>query len=210
MKPQARPPVRPGRRVLIIGDSHCVGHFGKSLDQACRDSGAIVRTYASCSSHPIWWFDGTRTHCGYFARDEKGRSLRVPFGGLKRTPKLPILCRQFAPELAIVALGANMIDYSRETVISTSAKMARYLDARQAEICWIGPPVIRLQPRWKLDRLYGWLRQAVEPYASYIDSRSWTWYPETGGDGIHYRGSEGRKIAAGWAHKAFDAIQAGD
>lgn len=200
-------PVRPGRRVLILGDSHTVGHFGKSLDQACRDAGAKVRTYASCSSHPIWWFDGTRTHCGYFSRDERGKILRVPFGTLKRTPRLPELWRQFEPELVIVGLGANMTDYSRETVQTTCHKMASYLHNKGADIIWVGPPIIRLQPRWKLDRLYGWLRAAVSPPAEFIDSRPWTYYPETGGDGIHYRGLEGRKIAAHWASEVFSAIQ---
>lgn len=200
-------PVRPERRVLVLGDSHTVGYYGKCLDQACRDAGAQVRTYASCSSHPIWWFDGTRTHCGYFSRDQQGKILRVPFGTLKRTPKLPELWRQYQPELVIISLGANMIDYSHETVQTTSAKMAHYLDNKGAEIIWVGPPVIRLQPRWKLDRLYSWLRSAVSPPCRFIDSRPWTYYPETGGDGIHYRGAEGRKIAAYWAKQVFQTIQ---
>lgn len=208
MRPAERPLIRPGRKVLLIGDSHCCGTFGKTLDQACRDAGARVRSYASCSSHPIWWFDGTRTHCGYFARDERGRIQRVPFGVLKPTPRLPLLWRQFQPELVLVALGANMIDYRRETIQATSARLAAYLDARGAEIGWIGPPVIRLQPRWKLDRLYGWLQAAVKPYALFIDSRPWTHYPATGGDGIHFRGAEGRRIAADWARAVFEQLQA--
>lgn len=188
-----------GQRLLIIGDSHTVGHYGKTLDQACRDQGALVRSYASCSSHPIWWFDGTRTHCGYFARNERGKITRVPFGQLKKTPLLPELYRQFQPQLAIVSLGANMIDYQREVVQSTSAKMARYFAERQVQLIWVGPPVVRLQPRWKLNRLYGWLREAVAPYADFIDSRPLTHYPPTGGDGIHYRGQVGRPIAEAWA-----------
>jgi len=204
------PAVRPGRRVLILGDSHTVGQYGKILDQACRDAGARVRTYASCSSHPIWWFDGTRTHCGYFSRNERGQIVRVPFGQLKRTPRLPLLFKQCEPELVIVSLGANMVDYSRETVMGTSAKMAQYIAEAGAELIWVGPPVIRLQPRWKLDRLCGWLHTAVKPWARFIDARPYTYYPETGGDGIHFKGAEGRKIAKDWAQAVFAQIQGSD
>lgn len=194
------------RQLLLIGDSHTCGQYGKVLDQACRDAGAIVRSYGSCSSHPIWWFDGTRTHCGWFARDARGRISRVPFGELKRTPKIASLYAQSRPDLTIVSLGANMVDYSKATVQGTSAKLAAWIRAHDSALIWVGPPVIRLQPRWKLDRLYGWLRAAVEPYGPFIDSRPWTWYPETGGDGIHYRGAAGRPIAEHWARQVFQSI----
>jgi hypothetical protein len=42
---------------------------------------------------------------------------------------------------------------------------------------------------------------------TFIDSRPFTEYPATGGDGVHYGGSEGNKIANDWAKSTYKVIQ---
>lgn len=201
-------PIRPNRRVLILGDSHTVFRYGVHLDQLCRQTGAVVRTYGSCSSHPLWWFEGTYTHCGYLARDEHEREIRVPFGRFMATPRIADVLAQFWPDVVIVSLGANLIDLCEEDTITTCRKMARMIHDYTEELYWVGPPNIRLHPPKKLARLYGFLEQAVSPYAKqFIDSRPMTHYMAKGGDGIHFIGREGQAIATAWAESVFATIQ---
>jgi hypothetical protein len=55
--------------------------------------------------------------------------------------------------------------------------------------------------------LYQNLKSVAEQYGTFVDSREYTKYPETGGDGVHYWGKEGSRIARDWAGKVFDNIQ---
>lgn len=204
----SQPPIRPGRKVLLIGDSHTVLRYGTHLDEQCRATGAIVRTYGSCSSHPLWWFEGSYTHCGYLARDEQGREINIPFGRFMATPKIDSLLELFWPDVVIVSLGANLIDLCEEDTVSTCRKMARMIQSYTDEVFWVGPPNIRLHPPKKLARLYKFLEHAVSSHVqAFIDSRPMTHYMARGGDGIHFTGKTGQAIAENWAKQVFAAIQ---
>jgi len=76
-------------------------------------------------------------------------------------------------------------------------------------IVWVGPPDGResKKPTSKQTALYNSLKSAVGDQATFIDSRPYTDYPESGGDGVHYWGTEGTRIAKGWAQQVFDAAQ---
>ena len=90
------------QKILILGDSHTCGHYGIHLDRLCRQTGASVQTWASCCSSPNWWFEHLPTHCGFFSKDEKGKTFRTPFGVYYPTPDIATLLKNFSPDLSII------------------------------------------------------------------------------------------------------------
>lgn len=57
-------------RVLLIGDSHTAGYYGKEMDGFLRDTNAKVETFGSSGSIPAWWIDGTETTFGFYSKNQ--------------------------------------------------------------------------------------------------------------------------------------------
>ncbi|PIQ23043.1 hypothetical protein COW36_02045 [bacterium (Candidatus Blackallbacteria) CG17_big_fil_post_rev_8_21_14_2_50_48_46] len=206
-----RPLIGPGTKVLHIGDSHTVGIYGQEMDKLLRATGAQVSTYGSAGSSPSWWLKGTSTHSGFFSRDDQGKvdapkDWRAPHP----TPKLPDLLKKHQPTVIMISLGANLIGANAATIESQVKELAEIAKASGAQIIWVGPPDGResKKPNSKQTNLYNHLKAAASQYGAFIDSRPLTEYPEKGGDGLHYWGTEGSKIAKSWTHEVFEQIQA--
>ena len=60
----------------------------------------------------------------------------------------------------------------------------------------------------KQNALYAQLQKTASAYGDFIDSRPLTEYPASGGDGVHYWGKEGTRIAKQWSQDVFSQIQA--
>ena len=204
-----KPPLHPGVKVLIIGDSHTAGIYGAQIDKLARSSGATVQTYGSCGSSPSWWFNSTSTQCGFYAHDEKGQTIRKNVGEKTPTPNLNNLINKYKPDVVIVSLGANMIRANENSIINTSKKMAQTIQQSGAKLFWVGPPKGRESKKSTedLNRLYDALQKAMPDNTVFIDSRPYTYYPEKGGDGVHFSGKEGKQIATNWAEQVFNKIQ---
>lgn len=182
--------------ILIIGDSHTVGPFGQKLDELLRGQDARVATYASCGSIARWWYTEQSTTCGYFERDLTGKkteTLSHP------TPRFPELLDRLHPDHVIIALGTN---YVRETndqiVINDLSRMIGDIRSASAQCFWILPPDMR-QFRSDLPRLNRLIKSAAGQDCRFFESSSFTRYPESGGDGIHYWSAEGTPLARAWA-----------
>lgn len=192
--------------ILFIGDSHSVGSFGIQENSLLRRvKGFRVATYAICGSSPQSWFQGEKTSCGYFFSDINGKEQR----GLEQdTPLLVNLLNVHQPSYTVVELGANMYGYPPEWVEKTSHEMAMAIVNSGSKCIWIGPPQARLQPEPELGRVFDALRAAVVPYCMLLDSRNYTNYPATGGDGIHFDslGEPGQRMAENWALSAYYAF----
>lgn len=206
----ARPLINPDARVLHIGDSHTVGTYGKEMDKMFRETGAKVRTYGSAGSSPTWWFNGTTTHSGFYAKDDEGKvdspaDWRTPH----KTPKFSTLIQDYKPNVIVISLGANMLGANGDYIEKEVRKMAEVAKASGAKLVWVGPPDGResKKPTSKQTQLYEHLQKAAREYGTFIDSRPFTEYPATGGDGVHYGGKEGTKIAKNWAKEVFGEIQ---
>lgn len=183
--------------ILILGDSHSVGPFGWRLDEQLRMKGHRLATYASCGSIAKWWtVTSQSTTCGYYSNDLNNvitRSKTHP------TPKLSLLLATVKPDLVIVQLGSNYVNYEDDTFVAADLKkLASEIKKTGAECFWISPPDMRLY-RHQMPRLDLLIQEAVGDDCRLFDSKTATSYPETGGDGVHYWFSEGTAIANQWA-----------
>ncbi len=207
--PDGVPIIKSDSRVLHIGDSHTCGVYGKSIDALMRESGATVSTYGVSGSSPSWWFNGTVGKSGYFAKDEQGKvdqpaDWRTP----RATPNLTELIKEKKPDVLVVSLGANLIGGTNTAIQSQVRSICEVAKKNGTQLVWIGPPDGRSKSDEAQTRLYLNIKAAVNLYGfSFIDSRPFTDYPKTGGDGVHYSGTEGTKIAQQWANSAYDVIQ---
>jgi hypothetical protein len=193
--------------ILFIGDSHAAGSFGMQEDALLRGMKQFsVATYAICGSSPQSWFQGMTTECGYFFKDTAGRELRGQQG---QTPRMADLLNVHQPRYTVIELGANMYGGPVEWVEKTSLEMAMAVVSSGSKCIWIGPPRARVQPEPELGRIFDALQRSVGQYCLLFDSRKFTNYPATGGDGIHFDslGEPGRHIAQNWALSAFYAFR---
>ncbi|KAF1081570.1 MAG: hypothetical protein GQF41_1910 [Candidatus Rifleibacterium amylolyticum] len=207
--PDGVPIIKSDSRVLHIGDSHTCGTYGKAIDACMRESGATVSTYGVSGSSPSWWFNGTVGKSGYFAKDESGKvdqpaDWRTP----RATPKLVDLIKEKKPTVLVVSLGANLIGGSNAAIQGQVKSICEVAKQNGTQLVWVGPPDGRSKSSSDQTRLYLNLKTAVDMYGgTFIDSRPFTEYPATGGDGVHYGGSEGNKIANDWAKSTYKVIQ---
>lgn len=207
--PDGVPIITSESRVLHIGDSHTCGVYGKAIDAMMRESGATVNTYGVSGSNPRWWFNGTIGKSGYFAKDENGRvdqpaDWRTP----RATPILSELIKQKKPSVLVVSLGANLITGDDAGIQAQVRSICELAKRNGTQLVWIGPPDGRDKSTDDQKKLYQSIKAAVSQYGgTFIDSRPFTEYPTTGGDGVHYGGTEGTKIAQAWAKSAYDVIQ---
>lgn len=204
------PRLGPDDRVLHIGDSHTVGIYGQEMDKHLRSTGAKVATYGSAGSSPKWWITGQTTRSGFFSRDAEEKTTQpAKWNDPHPTPKLKNLLEQFRPNVVVFSLGANLINANPATIEAQMREIADMAKSYGTEIIWVGPPDGResKKPTSKQNELYQTLERVAKEYGDFIDSRPLTEYPATGGDGVHYWGKEGTRIAKSWAEDVFQQIQ---
>jgi hypothetical protein len=157
-----------GTPLLLVGDSHTYGPFGKELERLLVASGArVVREAKIGSAVKYWW------------------------------PRLPALLRKYRPEVVIVGLGANMRDYPSAKGTSAQIQRTVALIRKElpsARIVWIGPPRRRGDTGESLSRFNGILTKGLSGQALFIDSLPYT--PRyVGRDGVHYAAAPARDWA---------------
>ena len=195
--------------ILVIGDSHSAGTFGKTLDQELRTqfAQAKVSTYASSSATPAYYFDSTPSHGGFFAHPDGKPAVS---GTVKTpetiTPSLPRLLDQTHAQVTVVALGTNLIGVSDEEVRKQITETVQAIQVHHSHCIWVGEPDLRPDtPRFSIENqnhLYFMLKGVTMPLGCpFVDSRAYTSYPPTGGHGIHYDdlGELGREKGRAWA-----------
>jgi hypothetical protein len=206
----SQPLINADSRVLHIGDSHTCGIYGKAMDDLMRETDATVRTYGVSGSSPSWWLNETTGKSGYYAKDEQGKvdqpaDWRTP----RKTPNFRKLLNEYRPDVVMFSLGANLVHASPAAIRRQVESVCKIAKEAGCKIVWVGPPRSRSGVRdpQKRQALYQNLKSVAEQYGTFVDSREYTKYPETGGDGVHYWGKEGSRIARDWAGKVFDNIQ---
>lgn len=97
-------------KILIVGDSHVVGAFGRQLDHRLREqkidqhdfTQVEVQTYAVCGSHPGHWVKASKLMgCGNVFIDGQGKRNPIPGGHI---PDFAALLATQKPQLVVVAL----------------------------------------------------------------------------------------------------------
>jgi hypothetical protein len=190
--------------VLLMGDSHSVGAFGKTLDSLLRaDPSRDVRTVASCGSIIRWFYTGTPTPCGFLQIDSKGKvteSRRAP------TPLLSDFIAEQKPDLFIVELGANyMVGYPDATLVRDVEQLLKDIDSTGAKCLWVSPPDSR-KYREERKSLVARLEKLVSARCQWFDSLQHTRYPDAGGDGVHYSTADLIPIAREWAKQVNSVV----
>ncbi len=190
--------------ILFVGDSHSVGIFGHALTNLLKDNASLdakVTTVASCGSSPSSWLEGKRTTCGFWRQDHNGNEQSSVKG---LTPKLIKLINTVKPKTVIIALGSNLVPLSKSARLAGTEAMMSQVSNMANQCVWIGPPDSRKFSAAEINDVYVLLDELSHKYhCNLIDSRKYTHYPKSGGDGLHYGGKEGTLIAKSWADKVF-------
>lgn len=194
----ARPgQIGPGKRVLVIGDSHTAGHYGDELDKQLRARGAQVHTIGSSGASASNFISGRGTTVGYADHGVDGKTQKT---ASHATPKLEELINQDKPDVIVVNLGANFRGAGQAGIESQVRSLGEIAKRHNIPIKWVGPPKpapARLNME-EVQRFDQQLAAAVAPYGEYISSVPYT--PEyAGGDGLHYGGTRGKQLAQQWA-----------
>jgi len=201
-------PIGPGTRVLMIGDSHTVGTYGREMDSLLRSTGASVESYGSSGSSPSWWMRGTPTSSGFVGRHADG-TVEQPADWRTShvTPRLRDLIAQQHPDVLVVSLGGNMRGMTDAQIQRQVRELGEVARESGTRLVWAGPPSRREDAgdHAEIDRFDRVMREAVAPFGNYVASSRYTEY--SGADGIHYSGARGNEIARGWARGVFGEIQ---
>lgn len=193
-----------GTRVLEIGDSHTVGTFGQELDAKLRGTGAQVSTYASAGANPSDFVNGTGHKYGYWEKHADGSEKKVGYGTNAAPPNLEQLIAKEKPQMILVNLGANFRGGNPKAEVDKIGQIAK---KHNIPLVWVGPPKTKDDSNnpSSINAFDKAMAEAVAPYGKYIPSSNLT--PKySGGDGIHYSGSEGTNIAKNWANGVFNAL----
>lgn len=179
-------------RILVVGDSHTAGTFGRTLDGRLRENaGWKVATAGSCASATRHWVDRPFvTPCGHWERETSG--VQRSLDGAP-TPKVRELLKESPSDWVVIALGSNDAAASGDPA-RLEEDIARMIEAATltgARCIWVGPPAMRHPAPARVQAFYDALARVTSRTGTQcrvIDSRRHTAYPPRGGDGTHYQG----------------------
>ena len=189
---------------LIMGDSHTAGTFGRALyEQFSAVEKGTIELRGSCGSIIHWWYTGHETPCGYLEINSQGKSKLL---SRSKTPLIEPLLDQLKPDRILIALGSNYLrGYPEKTLLNDVQQLLKSVNEVKSKCVWIGPPDMR-QFKADLPAFVPKLERLVKSSCTFIDSRSFTHYPDTGGDGVHFE-TEALKIQAKtWAKEVAKTI----
>lgn len=171
-------PFGPGKKVLMLGDSHTVMDYGKKMKDLIKATGSDVTVDAKVGAAP---------------KDFMNR--------------MTDLIKKENPDTIVVSLGTNFRE-GKMTQNQINIQVARITKAvresgSSAKIVWVGPP--RLKEDMKdngasLKSFDDMMAKALGDKGKYVSSNGHTTYE--GGDGVHYN----KKPAEAWAQGVFDEI----
>ncbi len=210
-------------RILVIGDSHTAGTFGRALDLLLRTlPDTDVKTVGSCGLSPDGFLESKGTRCGYLEIDGEQMAFKKRKGS---TPAIDALLVEHDPDLTIVELGANQIHTAMRDPEGAAADiraLATRVLARSSRCLWVGPPygAAAKKPPQRIDHVYNVLASALPSGCSILDSRPqaqpYLAWPDIAakagrrGDGKHFDtlGVHGQHAARRWARVVFDKARA--
>lgn len=220
-----------GKSLLIIGDSHTAGIFGKELHHKMTDHFKQVVTLGHASSAPIHWIDDKsyRLSGGVFNQlFLNGKTYKNPRPTDWRekvlVPKIKRVLKDNAyhqswkqpnalkADVIIIALGANdaraIADengHPRPWTLSQRAQaIQKMLDLIADKQCiWIGPPNGIKKPQANQEFLYEYLADQVQNRCTFFSSNH---FKVTTCDGIHFNCAAGKEKALEWVSEVESFI----
>jgi hypothetical protein len=179
MKPGA------GNRILMIGDSHTAGFFGKELESLLRKNGKKVHRVGKCETSPRHWLRGSK---------------------FRNTPALSALISSYRPNVVLILLGANMRRGGKKDfgAVQTLARIARESGAK---VVWVGPPKQGNDISTAgIDAFDAKMRRAIGPNATYVAMSAFTSPLDTVSDRRMRIHAYDRRVARRWAGSVFQRI----
>lgn len=128
------------KNILVIGDSHSCGSFGRTLSQELTANGNQVDVFCTVSSSPTHWLKRTNPPGQICQTWSSGQSAK-PCREAGKIPSLEEILSQKKYDSAVIALGTNSL-YS-EKVDATYAELAQKIKEKIKTCLWIGPPHLR-------------------------------------------------------------------
>ena len=204
-----------GYSIVMVGDSHVAQSWGRHMHARLLTIGD-AHVVGSCGSSPRSWFNDWKTPCGWFRGYKNGKQSSGVKGINAQTPRFSKLIEIHQPDVALIALGANLLNqlkskkqraYARKNI----HKMLDLVEAAGVQCIWIGPPdgSKKKKPEHKQDALYDFLVESIGGRCDFINSRQVSMpkmkYPKKcNWDGGHWDAcSEGKKLAVHWADEVF-------
>ena len=193
------------KNVLILGDSHMYGDFGKNLHSKMFEKyGGAVTTIAVCPATP-WTYlqEKVKGVCGVKIRKARGgKNLGTTFKRVKSSLRpLDELLSQLRPSLVVVALGTNLGRTSQKKIMAQVRGLTAKIRGKRphARIVWMGPPNYK-----GADKIAFALAKANKETsdASYLDGRHFNLKRPLPRKNPHF----GRKTAGKWALYMFDKM----
>jgi hypothetical protein len=197
-------------KTLVITDSHGEGAFGSELVSMLEKQDDTVSLYAVGGSTSADWNHGLQQIWGYWEYHTGKAEVRST---KPVTPMLKTLLETQSPDRLIIELGTNLIwsEIPQQGKDEISNMLAT---VRQSGVqCyWIGPPDLRPNKMDRIPReleIHSILEQLVVGQGcELVKSWSFTRFPNSGGDGIHYDTIPliGKDLSRQWARDAVQRV----
>ena len=212
---------------LIIGDSHVVGPFGENLHRVFREkTKENTRTIGLAGASPSNFVGKTvkQRTLSYGFADRTNENERLIKGGTAATlPELGPLLEKTQPNRVVIELGDNFADYKNPSANSDAAAAKQVqLILKELENQNIKAPCYWVTPTWtdksgsrpylktneRLLKVISIIKKTASPRCTVIDSAEGIGLKksdlQTGGDGLHFNGTSGKKWAEAAAAKIFE------
>ena len=198
--------------VLVIGDSHTTGQFGKKLDELLRAKHTVM-TRGACGTIGKNWQEGTSGGCGKW---NWGKSIEGKEIVSTTTPRLDQLIEQIQPDYVILQFGGNYratLNRENFSIPNDVATLIKTAKSKGAKCLFVTGPDTYVD-RNKLPDTISQVEQGVGQECAFFNSLEVTQYPdqyvgkirENGKkytDGKHYSFPEAWDLAYDWADKVF-------
>ena len=195
--------------ILLLGDSHSMGHYGKELNQLLGSDGNFeVSSIAVCGSTPRWFFNEVKITCGESEKLKTVSEVPVPIKKNQRVRNIVDWLNYQKPSMVVVSLGTNFLNYqSSDSIQSEIKKMAETIKNYNAKCLWVGPPDLRIEHREKLKVINSLIQTTVKSHCDWFDSTKVTQYPdgEIDKNGLHYY-TKGQETAKKWAKAVYERV----
>ncbi len=197
------------RQILFLTDSHGLSTFGEVVDASLRNIQDVeVTTWSIGGTAPWQWINPYTRWVSKLGYKDKGTSADIPKPrkGNKvrmKTPHIDEVLSSFSPggqKIALIVQGTNHqhSDWGLNFLKNNSRTIAQKLIDAEFKCYWVGPPKMRRYMNRGANytkKIIDHLKEGVGDLCEFYDSFPKTTYP-TGGDGIHYSGTNKHKKAA--------------
>ena len=197
-------------KTLIISDSHGTGAFGSKLTNLYESQKEEVSFFAYGGTTAIDWIEGNNLTWGFWEHQPGLEDVRSTN---QAAPIFEKLLKKIKPTQVIIVLGTNLLWREQQPKDANSIQTLINLSREMGAKCfWVGPP--DLKPKYENQQrrvleIHQQLEQEIPgTHCGLIKSWSFTNYPQSLGDGIHYDQIQGKgqELAEAWASKVFEKL----